>query len=272
MNWDNYQKEFLLFSCFGITSELINENPDKATIICIDRAYHDLKRTIDYLYSDSEQKQLKQKVKSGEDKTTDLQILKTFNDLKNNWKKQITNDIFCWIKICIFGKCICENDFNLKHREICVSIIEKSKINPYGENLFKQGLFLNYGHVQKWINMTLKYMLLMNIYSIRKITEFLHIPIDNYILKELYEKDKNKSYNGYRIKLVDPSTQQYCIENTNDNINGAKKYKWSGIPTYNDYNSFRIGIEKCIGDKSPIAWEANAWLKQAKMNKGESYK
>ncbi len=71
-------------------------------------------------------------------------------------------------------------EFDQKHRELCDSLI-----STWDE--------LTYGQSQKWINMTLKYWLLLGeerIKNIDKNAKFFHIPIDRYVLVGMF-KEKN---------------------------------------------------------------------------------
>lgn len=85
-----------------------------------------------------------------------------------------------------------------------------------------------YGHAQKWINMTLKYMLALGESRIKGIymnCHFFHIPIDNLIQDELLDK----------------------IEK----INCA----WSKINNYDIYLAYQKKFRKLCNGKSPIAEE-----------------
>ena len=95
--------------------------------------------------------------------------------------------------------------------------------------LFSEGV-LTFGQAQKWINMTFKYLSMFNHESIESIYEYLHIPIDNYILK-------------------------------------ATKYKistaWSKMNDYNEYLSFQKWFRNKYNG-IPLDVEFNMWLKEGK--------
>jgi hypothetical protein len=69
-----------------------------------------------------------------------------------------------------------QNDFDKYHKTICNEIV-----NSWNK--------LTIGHVQKWVNMTLKYWLLIGEKEIKGIElnyKFFHIPIDSIILEQFF--------------------------------------------------------------------------------------
>lgn len=71
-------------------------------------------------------------------------------------------------------------DFNKAHDKICEEIINKYIDSWYND--------FNYWHAQKWLNMTLKYLLILDfsdeIYGLKEIYEFMHVPLD-WIIKDI---------------------------------------------------------------------------------------
>lgn len=256
MDFCKYERDFLWFTYFGITIEDAKDD-NIALKACVNRAYLDMCRTIrTYIYKATE-------LEKESDKNDPLKD--SFIKARQAFLKDITVIIQNKMKDLVNNP----NDFNSNHKNLCDAIILKANV-CYGNKLFKKKEDssidgLTYGQAQKWLNMTFKYMLIMNIYQIRKIVEFLHIPIDKYILKELYYNYKKVDYNGFSIVESGKKSPEYYIVD-----NQSNKYKWSAIPTYMFYDDFRNGIEGCIGNKPPIVWEKDAWLKQAKADKTES--
>ena len=118
------------------------------------------------------------------------------------------------------------------------------------KDLFKEDHFFTWGHAQKWLNMTLKYLWLMDLLPEEILPGSLHVPIDSYILAAL---KKEPLFEG-SIK--------------------ASKYNeqaWSDMSEDN-YKQLQSEIRAMPKEKneSPIEWEGRAWIKMA--NKGSSNK
>lgn len=70
------------------------------------------------------------------------------------------------------NKITSQDEFDTWHRNVSDMI----------KNLyFVEGVNLTYGHTQKWINMTIKYLYMLGADSFDGVFEFLHIPLDNYV-------------------------------------------------------------------------------------------
>lgn len=86
---------------------------------------------------------------------------------------------------------------------------------------------LTYGQAQKWINMTLKYWLLLGenkIENINKNARFFHIPIDSFVQKKMF-----------------------CQKNPSP---------WSKINSYDEYFKYQISYrQELSGDNPPIIEE-----------------
>ena len=76
------------------------------------------------------------------------------------------------------------NDFDKWHEEICSEIIEQTEKTKILAEQF------TYGHAQKWLNMTLKYMWLLGILDNKFDIKDLHIPLDNFIFQAIKESIK----------------------------------------------------------------------------------
>lgn len=107
--------------------------------------------------------------------------------------------------------------FDSFHERLCVDL--KNKWNSFTESPeFK------IGHAQKWINMTLKYWLLLGegrIKNIEKNAKFFHIPIDSYVQSGMFDET-----------YPNPS--------------------WSNIDSYKDYYSYQIRHRKKETGNPPI--------------------
>src|SRR3989339_9480 len=76
-----------------------------------------------------------------------------------------------------------QNFYDNWHRQTCDNII---KFFPLTKNYF------HYGQAQKWINMTLKYLFVLEVSELNNMLAFLHVPIDNIILDKL--KNRQMDY------------------------------------------------------------------------------
>jgi len=176
------------------------------------------------------------------------------------------------------------------HTPLCEGI--EKEFCERGEGIYKldkkgkSRRTFTYGIAQKWINMTMKYIYLLNKLfdefgdeegrrqfcgnygkPVSGIAKDLHVPLDNYILGAAFEKlgmqgciTKN-GQQGCITKKGQKEPQYYIVSN-------GKEYPWSRIPNERIYNCFRIKLESNIKVKNsgvyPIDWENTAWLEQAK--------
>lgn len=108
-----------------------------------------------------------------------------------------------------------QSDFDLWHKSCCDDLITAFDSQPF-----------YYGQAQKWINMSFKYLSLMDYSLVEHHYEFFHVPIDNYII------------NITNIKL---------------------SVAWSRISDYEEY----IKFQKAFSDKYigiPLDEEFRLWL------------
>ena len=111
-----------------------------------------------------------------------------------------------------------QEDFDKWHKECCDELIKQ----------FSNQKFY-YGQAQKWINMSLKYLSMINHKKVEKNYEFFHVPIDNYII----------DITGLKISVA-----------------------WSRITNYNEYLDWQKKFRsKYLGN--PLDNEFNLWLKEA---------
>jgi len=123
------------------------------------------------------------------------------NNKRYNTQEYLKNELLKLISTKIEN----QQMFDKLHENLCV-------------NLTKKWNELTIGQAQKWINMTLKYWLLFGekrINNIEKNAKFFHIPIDNFVLKEMLEEkspgpwskiDKYKDYFRYQEKQRNKKT------------------------------------------------------------------
>lgn len=125
------------------------------------------------------------------------------------------------------------------------SIKSQEKFDEWHFNLSKnirkkyleKGISFTYGQAQKWINMTIKYLYILEAQTFDEVFAFLHIPIDNYILAAAEEQ----------FGIIHPGIP------------------WSRWDDYlNLYLDFQNKIRSKITDCDPLRWEFRNWLKFAK--------
>jgi len=155
-------------------------------------------------------------------------------------KEKYIEEICTFISSCIRNISISEEqvDFDRWHDNTCEEIIKKSEVFPQFKNKIARSnnKHFHHGQAQKWLNITLKNMVIFELQDkypiLVQIKEYLHIPIDQYII------------NGTHVKRP----------------KGAV-YEWSrwDSPQYNDYQKALRGIIPL--EKTPIEWEIEEWPK-----------
>lgn len=124
------------------------------------------------------------------------------------------------------------SDYDNWHAKVCEKLIKIYK---------KQNISLTYGQAQKWLNMTIKYLYLLGEYSFDNVFNYLHVPIDRYIIK---------------------------IAKDRFNI-GIPADAWSTWD-YDSYINYQEALRKKIENNiAPLKWEFTAWLESARNIKKE---
>ena len=96
------------------------------------------------------------------------------------------------------------------------------------------GVVFTYGHAQKWLNMTIKYLYMLEATSFDEVFEYLHVPLDNYV---------------------------FDIASSNLDIERPKQ-PWSRWDDYDhQYLAYQKAIRKKISQGSPLRWEFRYWLR-----------
>lgn len=216
--------EFLKYAYFNITKgDSMNDILRK----CANKAYMDLCRTIKFKTDDSNVK-AECKIKICDMLVNNYDVL--MNAVNSTDDKQTV--------------------FDKEHKRICEEICSKySEISEF-----------TYGQAQKWLNMMLKYVLMIEGDSVLK--SYLHIPVDSYIMQAVGSDNPKLKY---RLKLE-------CVPKKNGTVgkyseSSSKPWsKWS----YEEYIAFQNCIRKAISESSyssPIEWENQAWIEVAEYRK-----
>ena len=131
-------------------------------------------------------------------------------------------------------------------------ITEGASTHDGRKKFLKDGFTFTYGQAQKWVNMTLKYLWLLDMLPNGLSEAELHVPVDSFILEALKE---TQQFNTEENKITGSGESYY--------YNGEA---WSAISEYKNYKNLQEGIRN-IAEKqgiSPIQWEGSAWMDVAK--------
>ena len=225
--------DFLLYSYFECDRE---ENEEEVIQKCARRAYRDLARTVKYAHPASEL----EKAKAGSG-------LAAFKNIQKKRILDVCEDMAQSIYACKEGF----NKFNSWHEKKCNWIIGKMNETYDGGKKFLKKDF-TYGQAQKWLNMTLKYLWLLDRLPKGIKARSLHVPIDRFILEKLKETGK---FND-------------TITNSGETFsyNGET---WSSMSDIRSYKTLQKEIKKIAREANllPIEWESLAWLEIAKSRK-----
>lgn len=166
-------------------------------------------------------------------------------------------------------ECKSVEEFDFAHRRCCSQILDVAN-GPQYDFLLKEKL--TYGQVQKWLNMTMKYLLILG-YVPNRIKGFLHVPIDDYILEAVWSTNHgDASIKAYLQSLVANPEKLPFATRKGTTYASAKIPKWSKWKAdgrdfdlrweCKAYNDFQTGIRQALkGSKiSPIQWEMDAWI------------
>lgn len=227
--------DFLLYSYFGIT---IDDSAEKMIVAVINRAYRDAAS----------------------------HVLSVKDEYKDELKQDASTNIFDAITEEMQTLSFQKEEFDEFHRRLCDDLVQIYEDKNQHENIYKEDeggnyRVFTYGIAQKWVNMTFKYMYLLNIlFEENKSHEFIkkygvmindkanefHIPIDSYMFKAI---KKHLEIDFKRYNLPDA---------------------WSKIDNYDNYLKYQKQIRKEVrksGIKKPIDWEFPAWIAQSKAEK-----
>ncbi len=236
MNLSN-QAKFLLFSYFGITESDLNEK-DKIITKCAQRAYLDLSRTL--MFKDK----YKEKEKDNkEEKQSKAAKRKEFRD---KMCEIIQENVLCLIS---------SDKYEEKHEKLCEKLKKKAEEYCYYEvnNDKKNGI--TYGQAQKWLNMTIKYMWLLEMWDdeFKKVINKIHVPVDSYIIEAVWE------FEGVKLPIKDENREK-------DYKNPAEHVKAWSQWNKDEYTDFQDRLRAYLSEEkttSPIEWEGPAWIEIA---------
>ena len=234
--------DFLLYSYFGCESEdLAREGIQK----CAYRAYLDLNRRIAFKYSSSELDKMQ----------------KDNTDLAKKYKeaKKALIESVCDIILCSVDKYECvDGQFGLWHKAKCEEIMGTMNTAVFqDDSLILKSNSFTYGLAQKWVNMTLKYLWLLDMLPKGLSEAKLHVPVDSFILEALKE---TQQFNTEENKITGSGESYY--------YNGEA---WSAISDPKNYKRLQDRIRDIAKERGffPIQWEASAWMNVAINRNGK---
>lgn len=243
--------DFLWASYFGITKSEVkaDNNYRDAAIACANRAYLDLCRRISFKYSSSHIEKM------------------SINSRKEyiSKKARFRSDAVSFIVDSILAL---EGDYDSFHKAICCGIIAlsngESVAHPEHREVFNEAL--NYGLAQKWLNMTIKNMLIMGLWNdlFDNYTSIIHIPLDSYIFSAAGGKEGEIIFRDERARHLGLKQEDFF-----------DTYTWSKIPNEEKYIENYYQYQRMIREKTenrPVEWEHLAWIEQAKKEKMKSDK
>lgn len=256
-NKNTYLSEFLFYVGFKTTKDRFDalELSEKIEI-CAYQAYLDFCRTVNYdHYKKSPTGKYIENDKKKKIKYNDKDWAKLVNELLELFYKG-NHSLFPEFIGLIDGieqlmKAPNCNEYDKLHESLCKSLCTIS------HSILEKCLTI--GQAQKWVNMTMKYLWMLDLVKCE--SSILHIPIDNYVLGELKQKI------GDSNELIKGNDKQYTVIDKKSR-NG---YKWSNIP---DYKNVYYPIQKAIREKTqcPIEWESQAWLEATQKLKLKTIK
>lgn len=192
----------------------------------------------------------------GDERTIEVCAQKAYRDIQRNLRgigemlendKQLyRNDMCNLISSCIDELLRSKVSFDVWHKDTCDKICSMTKTHnvPLVDEF-------TYGLAQKWLNMTLKNMLVMELYEeqLNQIKKDLHIPVDSYILEAASKY--------LEIDVIDKTG-----ENLKPYKEGVSK-PWSKWNNYEEYLRFQHEVREAVtakGYECPMDWEFSSWL------------
>ncbi len=219
-----------------------------------EKAYLDMNRTMTFRESDSgktekEKRAIQEKRYDYRDKVTNIisdriAQSKEKSDDFDTWHKETCNMIIDY-----YGKTLDDGQLILVCRK--------------GKERSVKGTTLSVGQAQKWLNMTLKYLWLLDRLNLLegdsssfvcKYQFCFHIPLDSYIIR--YVKREPKSNKCKDFPEANGLLKPYSIE-------GLSGSQWSRIDDYERYLKYQKAIRDDLSSqgKLPIEWELEHWHK-----------
>ena len=91
-----------------------------------------------------------------------------------------------------------QEDFDSKHEEWCTTTFEQFTEYEHPTRDFT----FQYGQAQKWLNMTLKYLAVLNHPEVQRIYRYLHVPVDHYVIETAAKEKIAPRWNQSLVETV----------------------------------------------------------------------
>lgn len=252
----NSAKDFLMFSYFGIDLQEDEKDPQREIAMkCAERAYRDMCRTLTFNEkmdgkNAKEKKDIEKNRKKFRDDICDLivvEVKKLFEDGKDNfddWHSATCNEI-------------------MKKAKECPGFYEQKLLGKRNED--DKEVFY-YGQAQKWINMTIKYMLMFDCFRDyrRNYEEKLHVPVDSYVIKAAKKLQKKLKEKNLGIDIKFPANVWSKLK-VDEYINFQKTLKCA-LEKLADIEPNKSEY------KSRYKWEEKEWVEIAKEERDQENK
>ena len=237
-------QDFLIYSYFGI-DRMESTSKEEIAVKCAYRAYLDLARTVTYIFSTSDLDNIKKKNSSQEDKDQADSFISFKTDRINNVCKIIIDNINCHSQ-----NIQSADEFENWHSALCETI--KNVMNCASVPILKKGNAFTYGQAQKWVNMTLKYLWLLGVLPEHIKPEYLHAPVDSFIIEAA--KSNDTKY-GLQISKCPIAKDAWS--------------KWNSEDGYLEFQHTVAEKAKSKGFDNALQWEVTAWFEIAKKRAGK---
>lgn len=174
---------------------------------------------------------------------------------RESWRETLESGLIESIKKLLNSLPKNQNEYDKWHDDVCKYLMENSK-NSSGD----LSAVFTYGIAQKWVNMSLKNMLIQECESweleLSRLEQFLHVPVDSYIMQ------------GASDDGVDIMNKRGHISKYSESYSKPWS-KWDRC----DYMDFQKRIRHMVIDSqkysSPIDWEYPTWVRVAKERKAK---
>lgn len=103
------------------------------------------------------------------------------------------------------------------------------------------GMTFSIGQAQKWLNMTIKYLYMLEPERVDQVFPFLHVPIDKYVFQMVEEV----------LEIAKPTPLVWSAWDDYDNL----------------YLPYQEAIRQRTGDLPPLRWEFHYWLEAVKASR-----
>ena len=142
---------------------------------------------------------------------------------RNNLRQDVTKIIKKSVDELLGSNCKDQNSFDRWHETTTTTIRSYYR---------KEKVKFTYGHAQKWLNMTLKYLYILNGCDFKNLIDFFHAPVDNYILD---------------------------AANASLGVERPCKDAWSRWDDYTLYLNYQNQLREKLRGQSLFRWEFHAW-------------